>query len=135
MSGWRTQGFRFVVVGALSNALLYALYLALTALGADYKLAMTVLYGLGVAQTFFFNKSWTFGHRGRSGLPAAKYLLAYGLCYVMNILALVLFADYLGLPHQLVQATMICVVAAVMFLLQKFWIFSPGPANLKPKEL
>lgn len=111
---------------------LYLLYLAMTGLEIDYKVAMTVLYILGMMQTFFLNKAWTFEHRGRNGACLAKYLLAYGLCYSMNVLVLMLFADCMKLPHQIVQATMIGLVAVMMFLLQKYWIF-PAPLQLEFK--
>ena len=53
-----------------------------------------------------------------------KYGLAYGTCYLINMSALIVFVDRIGLPHQVVQGAMILVIAVVMFLLQKFWVFT-----------
>ncbi|MBS0543123.1 MAG: GtrA family protein, partial [Proteobacteria bacterium] len=58
------QLIRYGIVGFASNAVGYLLYLAITAAGMEHKLAMTLLYAVGVAQTFVFNKRWSFGHGG-----------------------------------------------------------------------
>lgn len=72
--GWREKGgtlkrtlsqlVRYGVIGLASNAIGYVLYLLLTSLGMEPKMAMSLLYGIGVLQTFLFNKRWTFGHQG-----------------------------------------------------------------------
>jgi putative flippase GtrA len=114
---------RFGVVGVLSNALLYVLYLAATALGMGPKSAMTLLYCVGVAQTFVLNRQWTFGGRGdmRKALP--RYGAAYAAGYALNFVLLMALVDAAGLPHQAVQAALIALIALLMFLAQKFWVF------------
>jgi putative flippase GtrA len=123
LSGWRVQGARFVIVGLASNFVLYLLYLLMTALGVGYKIAMTLAYVTGTLQTFVLNARWTFERRGTRA-SMVKYGLAYGACYLVNVLALIVFVDRIGLPHQIVQGAMILVIAVVMFLLQKFWVFT-----------
>jgi putative flippase GtrA len=123
LSGWRVQGARFIIVGLASNLLLYLFYLLVTGLGLGYKIAMTLAYVLSAAQTFAFNAFWTFEHRRIKG-PLVRYVIAYVVCYFVNISALIVFVDRVGMPHQVVQGVMILVIAAVMFLLQKFWVFA-----------
>jgi putative flippase GtrA len=122
-----TQFVRYGVVGLTSNAMLYFGYLGLTWLGVGYKLAMTALYCVGVMQTFVFNRRWTFRHDGNSGQAFRRYVIAYLLGYALNFLALVMFVDYLGWPHQLVQGIMILVLACFLFVLQRLWVFSVRP--------
>jgi putative flippase GtrA len=74
------------------------------------------------------NALWTFKRR-LQGASLVKYLLAYAGCYLLNISALTLLVDRLGLPHQAVQGGMIAVIAAAMFLLQKFWVFRAAGAT------
>lgn len=124
MSNWRIQGARFVIVGLASNLVLYLVYLLMTKFGMRYKIAMTLLYLIGILQTFALNAHWTFKHRGNNKAPLAKYFLAYGACYLINISALIVFVDRIGLPHQVVQGVMILIISGVMFLLQKFWVFT-----------
>jgi putative flippase GtrA len=88
-----------------------------------YKTAMTLLYAIGILQTFIFNKSWTFKHHGERSLPFIKYISSYMAGYVINLMGLIVFVDNVGLPHQLVQGIMVLVVAMFLFLMQKFWVF------------
>lgn len=126
------QMVRFGIVGLVSNAVLYLAYLALTALGMGPKLAMTLLYAVGVAQTFLFNKRWSFRHGGAYGPAFVRYCIAYAVGYAINLGALALLVDAMGYPHQAVQGVLILLLAAFFFLLQKFWIF-PADDALHPQ--
>ena len=123
----RVQLFRYAIVGQLSNVLLYGAYILLTRISVEPKLAMTLVYVAGVVQTFIFNKNWSFRHRGMYGPAFARYCTAYGLGYAINFLAFLWMVDRLKYPHQLVQAVMIVVVAAILFIVQKYWVFPREP--------
>jgi putative flippase GtrA len=124
----RRQLARYVTVGVLSNLALYAGYLLLTFMGLGHKLAMSLLYAVGVLQTFVLNKLWSFGHKGPSGAPLLRYVLVYALGYLVNLSALVLLVDIAGAPHEAVQGAMIVAIASGMFVLQKYWVFQPSTA-------
>ncbi|MCP5418085.1 MAG: GtrA family protein [Chromatiaceae bacterium] len=123
MMGLPVQVIRYAIVGLISNLLLYLIYLLLTWTGLGHKLSMSLLYGVGILQTFVFNKRWTFNHTGNMSSTFVKYISAYLLGYLINILALLLLVDNWGLPHQLVQGVMIFIIAAMLFILQRYWIF------------
>jgi len=126
------QLIRYGIVGVASNAVGYLLYLAITAAGMEHKLAMTLLYAVGVAQTFIFSKRWSFRHAGAHGTAFVRYCVAYAAGYFINLAALFIFVDRLGYAHQLVQGVMILALAVMLFILQKFWVFrstSSQPAN------
>lgn len=120
-----TQFLRFAVVGLASNLLCYLVYLGLSTLGMDPKLAMTILYAVGVAQTFVFNKRWTFRHDGAAAVQFYRYCTVYFLGYLLNLAVLYVLVDLYGFPHQVIQAAMIFLLAALLFLAQKFWVFRP----------
>lgn len=122
------QAVRFALVGLTSNALGFCWYLMLTWLGMGPKAAMTVLFLIGTLQTFIFNKRWSFQYGGTDKLVLVRYVSAYGLGYLLNLAMLIVLVDYGNYPHAPVQAAMIVVVAAMMFLLQKFWVFASPPA-------
>jgi len=124
MTRWKRHTVRFAVVGISSNLLLYLLYLIITSLGAGHKVTMTGLYLLGVAQTFFLNKTWTFAHSGKMHAALGRYLVAYAFGYILNWGLLYFFVDNIGFPHQLVQGIAILVVAIFMFIIQRYWVFS-----------
>lgn len=115
---------RYVLVGLVANGAGYLLYLALTALGTDPKLAMSLLYFAGAAIGFIGNRQWTFAHRGHLASGMARYAFAHGAGYLLNFMLLVIFADALGLPHQLVQAAAIGIVAVFLFTAFRYFVFS-----------
>ncbi len=119
----RSQFLRFAIVGGISNALLFLMYLALTKFGIGHKSAMTSLYIVGVMQTFVFNKRWSFKHNGMVRTALFRYWIVYALGYFINLLALMILVDHVGFPHQLVQGIMIIVLAILLFLAQKLWVF------------
>ena len=117
------QLLRYGIVGLASNALGYALYLGLSYAGLGPKLAMSLLYVLGMLQTFVFNKRWSFRHGGMHGQAFIRYIVTYGIGYFINLLALFVLVDRLGFPHQIVQAVLIVIIALFLFMLQKLWVF------------
>ena len=129
MTIWRGQALRFLMVGVASNVLLFVMYLVLTALGTGHIVAMTGLYFLGVIQTFVLNKRVTFKHGGATASSLRRYAVSYGVCYVLNLVTLIWLVDRLGYPHRLVQGVAIVTIGALLFLLQKFWVFAPSDAD------
>lgn len=118
-----TQLVRYGIVGLASNAFGYLLYLGLTYLGMGPKLAMSLLYGLGVLQTFVFNKKWSFRFQGAATPALVRYATVYAVGYVINFFALILLVDQMGLPHQWVMGALVLFMAVFFFVAQKFWVF------------
>lgn len=122
------QLLRYSLVGLASNLVLYFFYLGLTMAGIGHKTAMTLLYAVGVMQTFYFNRGWSFGHDGRVSTAFVRYVTAYALGYVFNLAMLMLLVDQWGWPHQWVQGVMIFALAGMLFLMQRYWVFRPAQA-------
>lgn len=123
---------RYAFVGLASNLAGYLVYLLLTYLGTTPKLTMTALYAAGATIGFFGNRTLTFEHRGGVLSAGFRYLLAHVLGYLLNLVILVVFVDSLGYPHQAVQAVAIFVVAAMLFVLFKAFVF---PARCEATEI
>ena len=119
----RSQLIRDLIVGLASNAVIYVGYLLLTQLGMGPKLAMSLLYGVGVLQTFVFNKNWSFRCEGAATPALVRYATVYALGYFIQFLSLALLVDRMGLPHQWVMGVLILIVAMFLFLAQKLWVF------------
>lgn len=123
--GMTRQFIRYAVVGLVSNGILYLAYIVLTWFGLGHKLAMTLLYAVGVLQTFIFNKTWTFKHEGEATMSLLRYCLSYAFGYIVNLSALIFLVDMAGYPHQIIQGIMIILIAVMLFVLQKYWVFRP----------
>jgi len=88
---------------------------------------MTALYVAGVAAGFMLNRRWSFRHSARRGPAFARYLLAYAVGYVSNWTGLFVLVDRAGWPHEAVQLGLVFGIAALLFFLQKFWVFRSVP--------
>ena len=128
------QLLRFAVVGVASNVIGYLLYLLITYLGVAPKLAMTVLYGVGVVTGFVGNRKYTFAHQGGVMATGWRYLMAHSVGYLINLAIQIIMVDHLGYAHQLAQALGICVVAAFLFLMFKYFVFVNADET-KPSRL
>lgn len=117
------QLLRYGIVGLSTNALGYLLYLGLTALGMGPKLAMSLLYIVGVLQTFVFNRSWTFAYAGAGKAAFRRHVTLYAVGYGLNLLTLAWLVDTLHFQHQWVMAGMVVFMAVFFFSGQKFWVF------------
>ncbi len=124
------QFLRYAVVGLVSNGVLYLAYLALTWAGMGHKTAMTLLYAVGVIQTFVFNRNWSFRHGGAASPAMLRYFAVYGFGYALNFFVLLVLVDYLRLPPEIVQGVMIFALAVMLFLLQRYWVFRPETRTL-----
>jgi putative flippase GtrA len=119
----RHQVIRYGIVGVASNASIYVLYLVLTAIGMGPKLAMSLLYMVGVLQTFLFNRSWTFRYVGQRRAAFWRHVLLYAAGYGLNFVLLTMLVDTLHWSHKWVMAGLVVLMAMFFFVGQKFWVF------------
>ncbi len=129
----KSQILRFGIVGVSSNIVIYALYLLLTSFGVGHISAMTLLFVLGVIQTFILNKQWTFTHQDIFQTSFLKYVAVYSFAYLLNLFALLVLVDKFGYPHQAVQGATILCLAIMLFFLLKYWVFRIPCTTMKRK--
>ena len=120
-----SQLIRYGVVGLLTNLAGYLVYLLVTWLWLEPKLAVTVLYPVGVIAGYFGHARYSFTYQGRATSGLARYLIAHAIGYGTNVSLLYVFSDLLHFPHQAVQACAIFIVAGVLFVQFKFFVFPP----------
>lgn len=118
------QFFRYCVTGLVQNGAGYLLYLLVTWLGVEPKIAMSVLFMTGVAISFLLNRNWSFGDKASAAGSLARFVIAYMIGYGLNLAALLVFVDWLGYPHQWVQGFAIITIAVVLFLLNRYFVFT-----------
>lgn len=117
------QLVRYGALGVLTNAAGYMLYLGITYLGLGAKVAMTILYCVGVCISFVGNRNWVFSSHGRMLGTSMRYLVVYAVGYAVNFSILTAFVDHLGYPHAYVQAASIMIVALFLFAAFKLFVF------------
>jgi putative flippase GtrA len=121
------QVVRYGVVGVLNNLLGYLIYLLVTWVWLDPKVAVTLMYPIGAVTAYFGHARYSFAYNGRISHGIIRYAIAHLIGYGANIGMLYVFADRLGYPHQLVQAVAIVAVAGILYLLYRYFAFPNRP--------
>ena len=117
------QIVRYAIAGVISNGVGYLLYLIATMFfGLGHKTAMTGLYSVGMAVSFYINRKWTFRGTGTIRRSAVRFFITMVMGYAINFLLLFVFVDLFGFAHQLIQAVAIALMAVYFFLLNKWYV-------------
>lgn len=117
------QIFRYGVAGILTNLFGYLVYLLITYLGVDPKIVVAIIYPVSAVTGFFAHFRYSFSYsKGYAG-AAARYSIAHCIGFGVNLAMLHVLSDRLGFPHQAVQAAAIFVVAGILFLVFRYFVF------------
>lgn len=126
------QVFRYSIVGILNNLWGYSLYLFVTWLGMDPKLAVSILYPVAMFSAYFAHSKYSFKYPKWRSSSKFRFIISHIIGYAVNVMILSIFVDGFGYPHQMVQAAAIFVVAGVLFFLLRYYVFPL--ANIKAVE-
>lgn len=124
MNSSQKEFFRYVIVGLSNNGLAYIVFLGITFLHVEPKLAMTIVYVACAALGYIGHKKWTFTHEGSNISTSARYVIAHTMGYFLNLLILYALFDILSYPYQLVQVFAILTVAVFLFITFKYFVFT-----------
>ena len=124
---WLKQAAKFGSVGVLNTLLDLALYFVLTrwlGLGGQRTIAKGISYSVGVLNSYFLNRVWTFpGHDGSSWAALFPFVLSSLVGLAINTGMLDLCLKTLGLPE--IIAIGVATASSLLwnFLVSKFLIF------------
>ena len=118
------QFIYYLLVGLGSNFVAFCVYLLITSLGSGPKVAMTLVYVVGVVIGFLGNLKWTFKYTVNNANMIIRFLITHLVGYFLNFLLLFIFVDKFGYDHKKVQASAIVLVACFVFLLMKNFVFT-----------
>jgi len=124
---WLKQAAKFGSVGVLNTLLDLALYFVLTrwlGLGGQRTIAKGISYSVGVLNSYFLNRVWTFpGHDGSSCAALFPFVLSSLVGLAINTGMLDLCLKTLGLPE--IIAIGVATASSLLwnFLVSKFLIF------------
>lgn len=117
---------RFVGVGALNTACMYALFVALVALGVHRTVALAADYVGGVLLGYALQRRWTFADRDGAPGSGVRYLVVYVAIFAANALLLELFVRGFGLRPAVAQVPALVIAMAGSYVLQRSWVFRPA---------
>jgi putative flippase GtrA len=104
---------RFIMVGLFSNGIGYGVYLLITWLGVPYKIAMTLLYCVGV----------TFANTQQVRMTLVKFIAAYVVGYALQYAILYVLVDLFSIFHAYAQLCGAGVVAVYLFIALRLFVF------------
>lgn len=117
------QLIRYVIVGVLSNLVGYLIYIGVTWFGVEPKITVSLLYPIAVLVAYFGHVRFTFADSENPSGGVFRYIFAHVVGFIMNLSLLYTLHDLMGFPHQFVQLLAIFLVAGVLFLLFKYYVF------------
>ena len=111
---------RFALVGVTNTVVTLLSYALLTHLDVPRSIASAVAFGLGAANGYRLNRTWTFQSERRGAGTAARYLGVQALGALLSAVAIgLLRSEFLVLP----------LVTLVTFTLSRRLVFGgPSPA-------
>ena len=115
---------RFIVVGVISNGLGYGAYILITWLGMPYKIAMTLIYCVGVMTSYFGNKQFTFADNQKISMTIVKFLVAHSIGYIVQYIVLYVLVDRFMVFHLYALFVGSTVVAIYLFIALRFFVFN-----------
>jgi putative flippase GtrA len=126
MSTWRREtGYlgRYLGTGGLNTIVGFAVIFGLLWAGASPLLANVAGYGVGLMLGFLFSRKFVFRSEGHWTGEGVRYLLAFALAFMVNLLVL---RELLGRTELHVMAAQIVASAAytlLMYALSRIFIF------------
>lgn len=94
---FKRKEIRFLFVGGINTVVGYGSYALFIFLGLNYVAAQTFSTIIGVINSYFWNKYFTFKQPYKSFAEIIKFLSVYLVSYLMNLLILYIFVDILKL--------------------------------------
>jgi len=114
---------RFGIVGVSNTLLTLAAFALLTAAGISSPVASAAAFGLGAANGYVLNRSWTF--RGSRGGPATvvRYVSVQGLGALSSAAGVALASSDLDLRRLAAEAVVLPIVTLLTYTLSRTLVF------------
>jgi putative flippase GtrA len=131
----KTQVSRYSLVGILNTlATLLVIYGLKAGFGADDYWANAAGYGGGLIMSFHLNRAYTFGHDGAVSGAAVRFLVAFAICYAINLAVVVVLVDGLGVNGYLAQSCGMASFTISFYILLRMQVFRrTAPSEMPPR--
>ena len=117
---WKSQVFRFLVIGVCNTIFGYGVYVICIFVGLHYQAAVVVSTIVGVIFNFFTTGMIVFDNASLARIFG--FVAVYGLTMIANIALLTLLV-HMGVSDVFGQMLLLPFIVSLSFLLNKFLVF------------
>lgn len=118
------QVIKFSVVGIINTGItIITIFILAKLLNFNYILANIIGYILGLINSFFFNRFWTFKSGGKYANQGVRFIIVFLICYMLQLGMLVLLKEKLSVSADFAQLIGMVFYTCLNFLLSKFYTF------------
>ena len=114
--------FKFVCVGLLNTFIGYGAFFLLSFF-LNYLVALIVAHFIGVANSYLWNKYWTFQVKKFRPAELLKFNIVYLLVLGANMLILYIVVELLAVDPRLGQLAVLPLVTLLSYFGHKYWSF------------
>lgn len=119
------QFVKFVLVGALSTLINFAIYVALVLNHFNYLGAATIAFIIATLNSYTWNRKWTFRAGPHRTERLVKFFLVQLVGLTVNLIILGFLVEHAGLDDHKLMAQVIANAFVILtnFVGNKFWTF------------
>jgi putative flippase GtrA len=114
---------KFGTVGIVNTLITIGSYMLFVYFGMDYILSNVLAYGLGVINSYFWNKNWVFEAKSDNINLFFKFIVVNLITLGFNTFILYLLVDRLDIQPMIAQVFATGFGMIINFLLNKKWTF------------
>lgn len=114
---------KFVFVGILNTAIGYGLFVLFIYLHFQYILASVVSFMLSVANSYLWNKFFTFQTSGKNFFELAKFFTVYFIQYLIGLFGLIFLVQWVKIRPIPAQTFLLMIMTLFSFFSHKHWTF------------
>ena len=116
---------RFLMVGVLNTAVgLGTIYACKYFLSLGDVSANVIGYAVGLLNSFFWNRRWTFLHSGSPVATAGRFALVFAIAYLANLSAMLILTRSLILNSYVAQAIATIPYTVLFYLGSRYFVFA-----------
>lgn len=95
------RDFRFLLVGGINTVVGYSAFILFVSFGLQYLIANTLAMIIGVANSYLWNRFFTFKSKNKALGEIARFSLVYLVSYCVSMVLLYLLVGRLGMSAYL----------------------------------
>ncbi|OGX03234.1 MAG: hypothetical protein A3G87_05360 [Omnitrophica bacterium RIFCSPLOWO2_12_FULL_50_11] len=126
--------WRYALAGVLNGIVGFSAIFILMELGASPFISNLSGYALGLAIGFATSKLFVFRSKNQMASEAWRYITAFGVSYLANLIVLAVTLSWLVFPPILAQTAAVSTYVLVMYMLAHFFVYSKATGTQSIKD-